>query len=89
LFVVKESASRDYPNGAPILLRARDLPKGLIVRVGTLGHPCRDKSFRKAVSVVMDDLELYYSQLAPAILILINLCSKLAQLQQQTCNKTC
>jgi hypothetical protein len=57
----------------------------LIERVGTFGHPCRVKSFRKAVSAVMDDLELYYSiieQLAPAISILINLCSKLAQLQQ-------
>jgi hypothetical protein len=69
----------------PFLLRARDLPKGLIERVGTFGHPYRVKSFRKAVSAVMDDLELYYSiieQLAPAISILINLCSKLAQLQQ-------
>jgi hypothetical protein len=49
------------------------------------GYPCRVKSFRKAVSVVMDDLELYYSiieQLAPAVSIRINLCSKLAQLQQ-------
>jgi hypothetical protein len=38
----------------------------------------------------MDNLELYYSiieQLAPDISILINLCSKLAQLQQQTCIK--
>jgi hypothetical protein len=67
------------------LLRVRDLPKGLIVRLGTFGHPCRVKSFRKAVSTVMDDLELYYSiieQLALAFSILINLCSKLAQLQQ-------
>ena len=67
------------------LLRVRDLPKGLIERVGTFGHPCRVKSFRKVVSAVMDDLELYYSiieQLAPAISILINLCSKLTQLQQ-------
>ena len=48
-------------------------------------HPCRVKSFRKAVSAVMDDLELYYpiiEQLALALSILINLCSKLAQLQQ-------
>jgi hypothetical protein len=43
------------------LLRVRDLPNGLIVPVGTFGHPCRVKSFRKAVSAVMDDLELYYS----------------------------
>jgi hypothetical protein len=43
------------------LLRARDLPKGLIVRVGTFGQPYRIKSFRKAVSMIMDDLELYYS----------------------------
>jgi hypothetical protein len=75
----------------PFLSRARDLPKGLIKRVGTFGHPCRVKSFQKAVSAIMDDLELYYliiEQLAPAISILINLCSKLAQLQQRTCNKT-
>ena len=26
------------------------------MRVVTLVHPCRDKSFRKAVSAVMDDL---------------------------------
>jgi hypothetical protein len=67
------------------LLRVRDLPEGSIVHLRTFGHPCRVKSIRKAVSVVMDDLELYYSiieQLAPAISILINLCSKLAQLQQ-------
>jgi hypothetical protein len=59
----------------PFLLRVRDLLEGLIVRLGTFGHPCRVKSFRKAVSAVMDDLELYYSiikQLAPAISILIN-----------------
>jgi hypothetical protein len=43
------------------LLRARDLPEGLIIRVGIFGHPCRVKSFRKAVSAVMDDLELYNS----------------------------
>jgi hypothetical protein len=44
--------------------------------MGTFGHPCRVKAFRKAVFTVMDDLELYYSiieQLAPAISILINL----------------
>jgi hypothetical protein len=69
------------------LLRVRDLPNGLIVHVGTFGHLCRVKSFKKAVSTVMDDLELYYSiieQLAPVIFLLIILCSKLAQLQQQT-----
>jgi hypothetical protein len=74
------------------LLRERDLPEGLIERVGTFGHPCRVKSFRKAVSAVMDDLELYYSiieQLAHVIFLLIILCSKFTQLQQQTCNKTC
>ena len=27
------------------------------MRVGTVVHPCRVKSFRKAVSAVMDDLE--------------------------------
>jgi hypothetical protein len=66
------------------LLRVRDLPEGLFERMGTFGHPCRVKSFQKAMSAVMNDLELYYSiieQLAPAISILINLCSKLAQLQ--------
>ena len=30
--------------------------QGANVRVGTFGHPCRVKSFRKAVSTVMDDL---------------------------------
>jgi hypothetical protein len=43
--------------------------------MGTFGHPCRVKSFRKAVSAVMDGSELYYSiieQLAPAISILFN-----------------
>jgi hypothetical protein len=57
------------------LLRVRDLPEGLIVRVGTFGHPCRVKSFRKAVSAVMDDLELHYSiieQLAPVIFLTNN-----------------
>jgi hypothetical protein len=43
------------------LLRVRDLPEGLIEHVDTFGHPCRVKSFRKAVSAVMDDLELHYS----------------------------
>jgi hypothetical protein len=60
----------------PFLLRVQDLPEGLIERLGIFGHPCRVKSFRKAVSAVMDDLKLYYSiieQLAPAISILINL----------------
>jgi hypothetical protein len=68
----------------PFLLRVRDLPEGLIMHLGTFGHPCRVKSFRKAVSAVMANLELYYSiieQLAHAISILMNLCSKLAQLQ--------
>jgi hypothetical protein len=67
------------------LFRVRDLPEGLFECMGTFGHPCRVKSFRKTMSAVMDDLELYYliiEQLAPAISILINLCSKLAQLQQ-------
>jgi hypothetical protein len=57
------------------LLRLQDLPKGLIERVGTFGHPCRVKSFRKAVSAVMDDLELHYSiieQLAPVIFLTNN-----------------
>jgi hypothetical protein len=43
------------------LLRVQDLPKGLFEHMGTFGHPCRVKSFRKAMSVVMDNLELYYS----------------------------
>jgi hypothetical protein len=84
LFVLKESVSRD------LLLAhhqkcANRRHQGVIVCLGTFGHTCRVKSFRKVVSAVMDDLELYYSiieQLAPAISILINLCSKLAQLQQ-------
>jgi hypothetical protein len=57
------------------LLRVRDLPEGLIERVGTFGHPCRVKSFRKAVFAVMDDLELYYSiieQLASVIFLTNN-----------------
>jgi hypothetical protein len=41
------------------LLRVRDLPRGLIVRAGTFGHPCKVKSFKKNVSVVINDLELY------------------------------
>jgi hypothetical protein len=52
------------------LLRVRDLPEGLIERVGTFGHPCRVKSFQKVMSAVMDELELYYSiieQLTPVI----------------------
>jgi hypothetical protein len=67
------------------LLRVRDLPEGLIERLDTFRNPCRVKAFQKAVSAVMDDLELYYSiieQLAPAISILINFYIKLAQLQQ-------
>jgi hypothetical protein len=43
------------------LFRVRDFLEGLIERVGTFGHPRRVKSFRKAMSAVMDDLELYYS----------------------------
>jgi hypothetical protein len=57
------------------LLRVRDLPEGLIERVGTFGHPCRVKSFRKDVSAVMDNLELYYSiieQLASVIFLTNN-----------------
>jgi hypothetical protein len=81
---VKESVSCDH---LPAHLQkcANRRHQGVIVRLGTFGHPCRVKSFRKAVSAVMDDLELYYliiEQLAPAISIIINLCSKLAQLQQ-------
>jgi hypothetical protein len=84
LFVVKESVSHDL---LPVhhWKCANRRHQGVIMRLGTFEHPCRVKSFRKAVSAVMDDLELYYSiieQLAPAISILINLCSKLAQLQQ-------
>jgi hypothetical protein len=84
LFVVMESASCEL---LPAHLRkcAKRRHQGVIVCLGTFGHPCRVKSFRKAVSAVMDDLKLYYSiieQLAPAISILINLYSKLAQLQQ-------
>jgi hypothetical protein len=57
------------------LLRVRDLPEGLIEHVGTFGHTCRVKSFRKAVSAVMDDLELYYliiEQLARVIFLTNN-----------------
>ena len=38
--------------------------------MGTVVHPCRVKSFRKAVSAVMDDLELFNSiieQLTPKV----------------------
>ena len=38
-----------------------DLAKRVEVRVDTLVHPCRVKSFRKAVSVVMDDFEHSFS----------------------------
>jgi hypothetical protein len=44
------------------------------------------KSFRKAVSAVMDDLELFNSiieQLTPVNAILLNLCSKLVPLHQK------
>jgi hypothetical protein len=57
------------------LLRVRDLLEGLIEHVGTFGHPCRVKSFRKGMSAVMDDLELYYSiieQLTPVIFLTNN-----------------
>ena len=59
---------------------------GLIMRVGTFGHPCRVKSFRKAMSAVMDDLELYDSiidnlhLLSLCLLYVNNLRTKLAQL---------
>jgi hypothetical protein len=88
---VKESASRDLLP-AHRWKCANRRHQGVIVCLGTFGHPCRVKSFRKAVSTVIDDLELYYSiieQLTPVISILINLCSKLAQLQQQPANKIC
>jgi hypothetical protein len=71
---VKESASRD-------LLPAHHRKcgnrrhQGVIMRLGTFGHPCRVKSFRKAVPAVMEDLELYYSiieQLAPVIFLANN-----------------
>jgi hypothetical protein len=45
----------------PFLLRARDLPEGLIIHVGIFGHLYRVKSFWKSVFAVMDDLELYHS----------------------------
>jgi hypothetical protein len=66
---VKESASRDL---LPVhhWKCANRRHQGVIVRLGIFGHPCRVKSFRKAVSAVMDDLELFYSiieQLASAI----------------------
>jgi hypothetical protein len=57
------------------LLRVRDLPEGLFERMDTFGHPCKVKSFRKAMSAVMDDLELHYSiieQLAPVIFLTNN-----------------
>ena len=58
--------------------------QGVNVRVGTLGHPCRVKSFRKAVSAVMDDLEHSYSIIDNFHLINNNLISKLVLLQQLT-----
>jgi hypothetical protein len=60
LFVVKESASHDL---LPAHHRkcANHRHQGVIVCLGTFGHPYRVKSFQKAVSAVMDDLELYYS----------------------------
>jgi hypothetical protein len=84
MFIVNESASRDLLPAHHRKCASSCSIKG-IVCLGTFGHPCRVKSFRKAVSAVLDDLELYYliiEQLAPAISILINFCSKLAQLQQ-------
>jgi hypothetical protein len=57
---VKESTSRDLLL-AHLRKCANRRHQGVIVRLGTFGHPCRVKSFRKAVSAVMDDLELYYS----------------------------
>jgi len=55
------------------------------MRVGTFGHPCRVKSFRKAVSAVMDDLEHSYSIIDNSHLINNNnLISKLELLQQLT-----
>jgi hypothetical protein len=69
LFVVKESASRDL---LPAHHRkcANRRHQGVIVRLGTFGHPCRVKSFRKAVSTVMDDLELYYSIIEQLALVI-------------------
>jgi hypothetical protein len=57
---VKESTSRDL---LPAHLQkcANRRHQGVIVRLDTFGHPYKVKSFRKAVSAVMDDLELYYS----------------------------
>jgi hypothetical protein len=52
--------------------------------MGTVVHPCRVKSFGKAVSAVMDDLELFNSiieQLTPVIVIQVKLHSKLVSLQ--------
>jgi hypothetical protein len=57
---VKESASRDLLP-APHRKCANRRHQGVIVRLGTFEHPCRVKSFQKAVSAVMHDLELYYS----------------------------
>ena len=78
--MVKESASRDLlPTHRRKCVNRRH--QGANVRMGTFGHPCRVKSFRKAVSAVMDDLELDDSiieQLTPDISMLIldyNLCS--------------
>jgi hypothetical protein len=60
LFVVKESASRDLlPTHRWKCANRRH--QGVIVRLGTFGHPCRVKYFLKAMSAVIDDLELHYS----------------------------
>ena len=65
---MKESASRDLlPAHHRKCVSSRGI-KGRALRMGTVGHPCMVKSFRKAVSAVMDDLELINSiieQLAP------------------------
>ena len=54
-FVVKESVASDT---LPAHLRkcANCMATRVEVRVVTFVHPCRVKSFRKAVSTVMDDL---------------------------------
>jgi hypothetical protein len=43
------------------------------VRMGTFGHRCKVKSLRKAVSAVMDDLELFNSFIVNLYLINKNL----------------
>ena len=49
-------------------------------------HPCRDKSFRKAVSAVMDDLvKVLANKIIDNLhlMMIINLTSKLVLLSQQ------